>query len=128
MKAVPLIVVTLLSLIYAIYSKDPKKPIQFGEFKFYTSLSSEYIVASLFKMKHIIHYIVTYLLGIYAFGLKKKRRVLILCFALSFFIEFIQGFVPMRGGTLTDLIPNILGVLIGMLCVYVWEKTKQKIN
>jgi VanZ family protein len=39
--------------------------------------------------------------------------VIIFCLVLGLLIEILQGFVPTRGGSFTDIAPNILGILIG---------------
>lgn len=113
MKFVPLIFITLISIVYAIYTKDSEVPFKFEKFEIRTSIQFDYLVNSLFKLKHIIHYIITYWLGLYAFGKNEHKKVILFCLILGFFIEILQGFVPTRGGALTDMAPNILGMLIG---------------
>lgn len=112
-RFLPLTLVTLFSIVYAIYTKDSDQPFMFEKFDLQTSIKIDDLYRSLFKLKHIFHYIVTYWLGIYAFGKNEHKQVILFCIVLSFLIEIIQGFVPTRGGSLNDLTPNILGMLIG---------------
>jgi len=56
---------------------------------------------------------ITYWLGLYAFGKNEHKKVILFCLVFGLLIEFLQGFVPTRGGALTDIAPNILGMLIG---------------
>ena len=113
MKFIPLIFISMISVVYAIYTKDSEVPFRFDKFELHTSIQFEYLVKSLFKLKHIFHYIITYWLGLYAFGKNEHKKVILFCLALGTLIEILQGFVPERGGSLTDIAPNIIGMLIG---------------
>jgi VanZ family protein len=113
MKFIPLTIISLISIVYAIYTKDNETPFMFDKFKLRTSIKFDYLLNSLFKLKHILHYIITYWLGLYAFGKNEHKKVILFCLVLGLFIEILQGFVPTRGGSLTDIAPNILGILIG---------------
>ena len=118
-RFIPLALVTLISVVYAIYTKDSGEPFKFEKFDLQTSIQIDYLYKSLFKLKHIFHYIITYWLGIYAFGKNEHKQVILFCIVLGFLIEILQGFVPTRGGSLNDLIPNILGMLIGYATITV---------
>ena len=125
MKFIPLTIISLISIVYAIYTKDSEAPFIFKNFELRTSIKFDALLNSFFKWKHILHYIITYLLGLYAFGKNKHKKVIIFCIVLGLLIEILQGFVPTRGGALTDIAPNMLGILIG----YVTSKvSKFKIN
>lgn len=113
MKFIPLTFISLLSIVYAIYTKDSEVPFKFDKFELHTSIQFDYLLNSLFKLKHILHYIITYWLGLYAFGKNEHKKVILFCLVLGLLIEILQGFVPTRGGSLTDIAPNILGMLIG---------------
>lgn len=113
MKFIPLTILSLLSIVYAIYTKDNEAPFLFDNFEIRTSIKFDSLLNSLFKLKHILHYIITYWLGLYAFGKNEHKKVILFCLVLGLLIEILQGFVPTRGGSLTDIAPNILGILIG---------------
>lgn len=113
MKFIPLTIISIVSIVYAIYTKDNETPFKFENFEFRTSMKYDYLINSLFKLKHILHYIITYWLGLYAFGINEHKKVIIFCLFLGLLIEILQGFVPTRGGAFTDIAPNILGILIG---------------
>lgn len=113
MKFIPLTIISLISIVYAIYTKDNEAPFIFENFELRTSIKFDYLLNSLFKLKHILHYIITYWLGLYAFGKNGHKKVILFCLVLGLLIEILQGFVPTRGGSLTDIAPNILGILIG---------------
>ncbi|WP_282068769.1 VanZ family protein [Olleya namhaensis] len=113
MKFIPLIIISLISIVYAIYSKDNEAPFIFDNFELRTSINFDNLLNSLFKWKHILHYIITYWLGLYAYGKNEHKKVILFCLVLGFLIEILQGFAPTRGGSLTDIAPNILGILIG---------------
>ena len=113
MKFIPLTIISLISIVYAIYTKDNETPFIFEDFELRTSFKFDDLLNSLFKLKHIIHYIITYWLGLYAFGKNEHKKVILFCLVLGLLIEILQGFVPTRGGSLTDIAPNILGILIG---------------
>ncbi len=115
MKFIPLTIVSLLSIVYAIYTKDSEAPFLFMDFELRTSIQFDALFNSIFKWKHILHYIITYWLGLYAFGKNEHKKVILFCIVLGLLIEILQGFVPTRGGALTDIAPNILGMLIGYL-------------
>ena len=117
MKFIPLTIVTLSSIVYAIYSKDSEAPFRIGQFELNTSIQLDQLSKSLFKIKHIFHYIITYWLGLYAFGKNQHKKVILLCIVLGILIEILQGFVPTRGGSLNDIAPNMLGVLIGYVSI-----------
>lgn len=113
MKFIPLTIISLISIVYAIYTKNIEAPFIFENFELRTSIKLDYLLNSLFKLKHILHYIITYWLGLYAFGKNEHKKVILFCLVLGLLIEILQGFVPTRGGSLTDIAPNILGILIG---------------
>ena len=113
MKFIPLTIISLISTVYAIYTKDNEAPFIFENFELRTSIKFDYLLISLFKLKHVLHYIITYWLGLYAFGKNEHKKVILFCLVLGLLIEILQGFVPTRGGSLTDIAPNILGILIG---------------
>lgn len=117
MKFIPLSLVTLSSIVYAIYSKDSEAPFKFGDFELTTAVQFDQLWKSIFKLKHIFHYIITYWLGIYAFGKNQHKKVIVFCIVLGIMIEVFQGFVPTRGGSLNDIAPNILGILIGYVSI-----------
>ena len=50
--------------------------------------------------------------------------MILFCIVLGLLIEILQGFVPTRGGSLNDLFPNILGMLIGYATITVIESIK----
>lgn len=113
MRFIPLTIISLISIVYAIYTKDNKAPFVFENFEIRTSINFDYLLNSLFKLKHILHYLITYWLGLYAFDKNEHKKVILFCLVLGLLIEILQGFVPTRGGSLTDIAPNILGILIG---------------
>lgn len=113
MKFIPLTIISLISIVYAIYTKNIEAPFIFENFELRTSIKLDYLLNSMFKLKHILHYIITYWLGLYAFGKNEHKKVILFCLVLGLLIEILQGFVPTRGGSLTDIAPNILGILIG---------------
>ncbi len=93
----------------------------FTDFQLNTSIQLDYLYNSLFKIKHIVHYIITYWLGLYAFGKNEHKKVILYCLILGLLIETLQAFVPTRGGALTDIAPNILGMLIGYASFTVYQ-------
>lgn len=116
-RFIPLTVITLISVVYAIYTKDSAESFKFDKFDIQTSIQIDFLSKSLFKFKHIFHYIITYWFGIYAFGKNEHKKVIVFSMVLGLLIEILQGFVPTRGGSLNDLIPNILGILIGYVTI-----------
>ncbi len=125
MKKSPLLIVTFMSIVYAIYTKNSSNPFVFGSFNFYSAFSMEHVLGSLFKFKHIVHYAITYLLAVYAFGFKGNQlKIIGCCFFLGLFIEVLQGFVPSRGASFTDLLPNVLGIVLGALLLQVMRVLK----
>ena len=113
MRFIPLNILSLISIVYAIYTKDNEAPFVFENFEIRTSIKFDHLLNSVFKLKHILHYLITYWLGLYAFGKNEHKKVILFCLVLGLLIEILQGFVPTRGGSLTDITPNILGILIG---------------
>jgi VanZ family protein len=80
------------------------------------------------KMDHIAAFIVFSILFYWAFRFEKMYRIILYGIAFGSFIEFIQSFIPYRSADLIDVAADLVGVLTGIILIYVYKKVSEYIG
>ncbi len=79
----------------------------------------------IFSSNHVYVFIIFSLLGILSFK-KDLKKISYYLFLLSFLLEFLHLIIPNRGYEHSDLFGNILGVLISILILKIYNYSEKK--
>jgi VanZ family protein len=60
--------------------------------------------------------------------LKVVVSILVICFTVSYFFEFLQSYLPSRFPSWRDVASNTLGGILGSLCIFVWETMLRNVS
>ena len=79
------------------------------------------------KTNHILAFTVFTILNFFAF---RKRFFHIFIYGLSFgiFIEFVQYFLPYRDADIMDILADSIGLVAGVLLLYMIKDTNEEIK
>lgn len=86
-------------------------------YEFGTDISAKAIINSATKLDHIAAFTVIFILAALVFGVDKLCITFVSSFAFGVFIEVVQGSIYGRSGQVTDLIPDIMGIIIGFVII-----------
>jgi hypothetical protein len=85
------------------------------QYEFKTDMSSRAVGQSAVKRDHIMCFAILFALGSAIAGRGRQLLIWVGLLALGLAIEIAQGFINTRSGQVSDLIPDLMGMIIGSL-------------
>jgi VanZ family protein len=77
------------------------------------------------KVGHFLAYVVMAILALVSFrNWRGRMTAVIVAFIIAVLLEWGQGFVPGRLATLADGLTNVLGLLVGVLVYWFYERRR----
>ena len=117
-------ILTLLLIILSLYPGSILGFLLYGDSGLQPQVTKDFLYIS---SLHLYVYILVSALGFFSYLRDRKfKLVVIYLFFLSFILEILHFIIPKRGFEISDLVGNILGVLIAYTIVLIykfWRKT-----
>jgi hypothetical protein len=81
---------------------------------------------SIFSSNHIYAFIILSLIGLISFNSDKLKNLFIYLFSISIFLELCHTLIPKRSFQYSDLLGNLLGVLIVFIVFNFYQYSKRR--
>ena len=112
-------ILVLLLIILSLYPGSLLGFLLYGSFDHHPQVSKDFLYIS---TNHFYVYFFLSILGFCAYLKDKKFKLIIIyLFFLSFILEILHFVIPKRGFEISDLVGNILGVLIAYIVVIIYK-------
>ena len=112
-------ILTLLLIILELYPGSILGYLFYGNFEYHPQISRDFAYISL---NHLYVYFILSSLGFFSYLKDNKFKLIIIyLFFLSFILEILHFVIPKRGFEISDLVGNILGVLIAYIVVIIYK-------
>ena len=112
-------ILTLLLIILSLYPGSILGFLLYGNFKYHPQLTKDFAYIS---SNHLYVYFILSALGFFSYLKDNKFKLIIIyLFFLSFILEILHFVIPERGFEISDLVGNILGVLIAYIVVIIYK-------
>ena len=112
-------ILTLLLIILSLYPGSILGFLLYGNFKYQPQLTKDFAYIS---SNHLYVYFILSALGFFSYLKDNKFKLIIIyLFFLSFILEILHFVIPKRGFEISDLVGNILGVLIAYIVVIIYK-------
>ena len=112
-------ILTLLIIILSLYPGSILGFLFYGSFEYYPQISRNFLHIS---TNHFYAYFLLSILGFFSYLKDNKFKfIVIYLFFLSFILEILHFVIPERHFEISDLVGNILGVLIAYLVVILYK-------
>ena len=106
-------ILTLLLIILSLYPGSILGFLLYGNFELHPQISNNFLYIS---SNHLYVYFILSALGFFSYLKDNKFKLIVIyLFFLSFVLEILHLVIPKRGFEITDLVGNILGVLIAYM-------------
>ena len=116
-------ILTLLLIILSLYPGSILGFLLYGNFKYQPQLTKDFAYIS---SNHFYVYFILSALGFFSYLKDNKFKLIIIyLFFLSFILEILHFIIPKRGFEISDLVGNILGVLIAYIVVILYKYWKK---
>ena len=116
-------ILILLLIILSLYPGSILGFIFYDNFQSQPQLTGDFLNIS---SNHFYTYVAISLLGFFSYlGDKKFKLVVIYLFLLSFILEILHLVIPERSFQISDLIGNILGVIVVYIAVLIYKFWRQ---
>ena len=112
-------ILTLLLIILSLYPGSILGFLLYGNFEYHPQLTKDFAYIS---SNHLYVYFILSALGFFSYLKDNKFKfIVIYLFFLSFILEILHFVIPERHFEISDLVGNILGVLIAYLVVILYK-------
>ena len=116
-------ILTLLLIILSLYPGSILGFLLYGDFRLQPLITKDFLYIS---SQHLYVYFLISALGFFSYLRDRKfKLVVIYLFFLSFILEILHFIIPKRGFEISDLVGNILGVLIAYIVVILYKYWKK---
>ena len=116
-------ILTLLLIILSLYPGSILGFLLYGDSGLQPQITKDFLYIS---SQHLYVYGLVATLGFFSYLRDKKfKLVVIYLFFLSFILEILHFIIPKRGFEISDLVGNILGVLIAYIVVILYKYWKK---
>ena len=116
-------ILTLFLIILSLYPVNILDFLFYGDFRLNLQLTIDFLYIS---SQHLYVYFLISVLGFFSYLRDRKFKLIIIyLFFLSFILEILHFIIPKRGFEISDLVGNILGVLIAYIVVILYKYWKK---
>ena len=112
-------ILTLFLIIFSLYPGNIIGLLIYGSARYEPQITRDFLYIS---TNHLYVYFLISVLGFFSYLKDNKFKLIIIyLFFLSFILEILHFVIPERGFEISDLVGNILGVLIAYIVVIIYK-------